>query len=134
MRANDQVFMNKNVTFTGFTTGTFKASLGGGVTASTYLTADSQAEIPIPDNMTFDHICFSCISNNIDEDTVIVLIINGVAGNQIMTLPANSGAVVIQDITNNDPVVRQDLVNYQLVNASTGGSCNRPSFSMMGRR
>jgi len=84
------------------------ASVTGGESDGAYLTLTRQSEQRSATPVRFDLLSFCIIRGNQDGITTVAFHINGVDGNQILTIPALSNALV-QDTTNTDNVTSSDL-------------------------
>jgi len=135
-KPNSFFLMNKNIVSNSLlgSSGVVFWSVGGGdLNTAITITVENQSDIPTPQAATFSRMLLSVATNTLDGNTIFTFRINGGDGNQIITLPLGSGAVILQDTTNQDTVVNLDLIAYDIdLTASTINQAGRLAMSLLG--
>jgi len=132
---NTFFLVNKNGNASSISDGAFlKWALAGQETDSAILlTIDSQASINLPNSCTLSRMVFFCTTGTLDAITPVTLRVIGLDVNQIISIPALSGSVTLQDTTNLDVINNLDGVNYGIdTTLSTLGVLGRIAMSIQG--
>ena len=95
-------FVSVSINNAGFET--FANIVAGDVDTAWSSTTETAVQIAFPDSASFSGLTYRCFNNTQDGILVITLRINAVNGNCSLTVPALSGAVVLQDTTNRDGI------------------------------
>lgn len=128
--------MNKNLSNTSIGLGAlpFHWALCGGETDSGIITTTEEQQQNIcPFNTTVDSMIFFAQTNTLDEDTPITLRIEKAMSSITITVPANSGTVVLQDTTNRELILVTDFMVWRIDSTtSTAGAMGRIALGLRG--
>ena len=101
-----------------------------GWNANAFNTQIARVQIPVADAFTFSRLTIHLFANTGNGQSKFVLMVNGVAGNSEVIIPASSGGGTFQDLVNTDSLVSGDLIAIKyLKDQATTGQIEPKGFS-----